>query len=252
MQTNIAERKEKILQILTDENSVSVTKLSEQLGGTVATARSDLIAPEAEGLLIRTHGGAAPSRHPKLMERMQTNREAKSTIAQAAANLIEDGETVIITAGTSTALIAKYLLGKKDVHIVTNNTLLLTYARINMHVRVTLIGGEFRPSEEGMIGPMAMASLDQFHVSKAFIGIDGASEKQGFTAHFLESAELVRKMAQQADEVIVLSDSAKFGSPGFARIIPYQEANILITDTNLLKNEENALKDAGIEVIKTA
>ena len=78
------------------------------------------------------------------------------------------------------------------------------------------------------------------------------SEKQGFTAHFLESAELVRKMAQQADEVIVLSDSAKFGSPGFARIIPYQEANILITDTNLLKNEENALKDAGIEVIKTA
>ena len=89
-----------------------------------------------------------------------------------------------------------------------------------MQVRITLIGGEFRPSEEGMM-PMR-PSLDQFHVSKAFIGIDGASQKQGFTAHFLESAELVRKMAQQADEVIVLSDSEKFGSPGFARIIPYR------------------------------
>ena len=121
-----------------------------------------------------------------------------------------------------------------------------------MQVRITLIGGEFRPSEEGMIGPMAMASLDQFHVSKAFIGIDGASQKQGFTAHFLESAELVRKMAQQADEVIVLSDSEKFSSPGFARIIPYKEADILITDSHLHLAEEQALQEAHVRVIKTA
>ena len=178
MQPNIVNRKEKILQMLTDQNSVSVTKISEKLGVTVVTARSDLAALESEGLLIRTHGGAVPSRHPKLMKRMQTKREEKSSIAQTAASLIDDGDTVIITAGTSTALIAKYLIGKKDVHIVTNNTLLLSYARINMQVRITLIGGEFRPSEEGMIGPMAMASLDQFHVSKAFIGIDGASQNK--------------------------------------------------------------------------
>ena len=252
MQANIVDRKEKILQMLTDENSLSVAKISEKLGVTVVTARSDLAALESEGLLIRTHGGAVPSRHPKLMKRMQTKREEKSAIAQTAASLIDDGETVIVTAGTSTALIAKYLIGKKDVHIVTNNTLLLSYARINMQVRITLIGGEFRPSEEGMIGPMAMASLDQFHVSKAFIGIDGASQKQGFTAHFLESAELVRKMAQQADEVIVLSDSEKFNSPGFARIIPYKEADILITDSHLHLAEEQAPQEAHVRVIKTA
>ena len=97
---------------------------------------------------------------------------------------------------------------------------------------------------------MAMALLDQFHVSKAFIGIDGASIKQGFTAHFLESAELVRKMAAQANEIFVLSNSKKFGKPGFARIIPYERANTLITDYNLEAAEEIALTSAGINVIK--
>ena len=250
MSSNITERKKTILQILTEDQSASVSDLSRRLGVTVVTTRSDLASLEAEGFLVRTHGGAIPSRHPKIMERINTNRELKNSIASRAADFINDGDTIIITAGTTTALIAKFLLGKKDIHIVTINTLLLTYAQVSPHVRVTLIGGEFRPSEEGVVGPMAMALLDQFHVSKAFIGIDGASIKQGFTAHFLESAELVRKMAAQANEIFVLSNSKKFGKPGFARIIPYERANTLITDDNLEAAEEIALTSAGINVIK--
>ena len=250
MSSNITERKKTILQILTEDQNASVSDLSKRLGVTVVTTRSDLASLEAEGFLVRTHGGAIPSRHPKIMERINTNRELKNSIASRAADFINDGDTINITAGTTTALIAKFLLGKKDIHIVTNNTLLLTYAQVSPHVRVTLIGGEFRPSEEGVVGPMAMALLDQFHVSKAFIGIDGASIKQGFTAHFLESAELVRKMAAQANEIFVLSNSKKFGKPGFARIIPYERANTLITDDNLEAAEEIALTSAGINVIK--
>lgn len=250
MSSNITQRKKTILQILTEDQNVSVSNLSKRLGVTVVTTRSDLASLEAEGFLVRTHGGAIPSRHPKIMERINANRDLKNSIASRAADFINDGDTIIITAGTTTALIAKFLLGKKDIHIVTNNTLLLTYAQVSPHVRVTLIGGEFRPSEEGVVGPMAMALLDQFHVSKAFIGIDGASAKQGFTAHFLESAELVRKMAAQANEIFVLSNSKKFGKPGFARIIPYERANTLITDENLEIAEEIALTSAGINVIK--
>ena len=250
MSSNITQRKKTILQILTEDQNVSVSNLSKRLGVTVVTTRSDLASLEAEGFLVRTHGGAIPSRHPKIMERINANRDLKNSIASRAADFINDGDTIIITAGTTTALIAKFLLGKKDIHIVTNNTLLLTYAQVSPHVRVTLIGGEFRPSEEGVVGPMAMALLDQFHVSKAFIGIDGASAKQGFTAHFLESAELVRKMAAQANEIFVLSNSKKFGKPGFARIIPYERANTLITDENLEIAEEIALTSADINVIK--
>ncbi|MEA2069386.1 MAG: DeoR/GlpR family DNA-binding transcription regulator, partial [Verrucomicrobiota bacterium] len=199
---------------------------------------------------VRTHGGAVPSQHPKIMERMQAEKGTKGSIAKAAAAMIQDGDTVIVSAGTTTALIAKYLLGKRGVHIVTNNTLLLAYARTNPQLRVTLVGGEFRPEEEGVVGPMALIALDQFHVSKAFIGIDGVSAKQGFTAHFVESADLVRKMADQADQVIVLSDSGKFGKPGFARILPFGGVDTLVTDSELTKEFEKELASAEVRIVQ--
>lgn len=233
-----------------EDSHVSVSDLSRLLSVTPVTARTDLAALEKEGLLVRTHGGATPAYHPKLFERMQTGGQFKEKIARAAAAMIEDGDTVMITAGTTTALIAKYLLGKRDVHIVTNSTLLLTYARTNPHLHLTLIGGEFRASEEGMVGPMALATLDQFHVSKAFIGIDGASAKQGFTAYYLESAELVRKMAEQADQVIAIGHSSKFGKHGFARILPFDGVDTLITDQQLAENFETELTSAGVRVVK--
>ena len=250
MNSSFAERKSVILDLLMEESSVSVSALAKELSVTVVTARSDLAAMEEEGLLVRTHGGAVPAQHPKLLERMRSAKEVKGIIAKAAAAMIADGETVMVSAGTTTALIAKYLLGKRDVHIVTNNALVLAYARTNPQLRVTLVGGEFHPEEEGIVGPMALAALDQFHVSKAFIGIDGASVKQGFTAHFVQSADLVRKITEQADQTVVLSDSGKFGKPGFARITPFDGVNTLVTDHRLTREFEEELTDAGVRVVK--
>lgn len=250
MSTSLTERKSVILDLLMEENSVSVSELAKRLGVTVVTARADLASLEEEGLLVRTHGGAVPAQHPKIMERMQAGKGVKAAIAKAAAEMIENGDTIIVSAGTTTALIAKYLLGKKNIHIVTNNTLLLTYARTNPQLRVTLVGGEFRPEEEGVVGPMALQAIDQFYVSKAFIGIDGASVKQGFTAHFVESADLVRKMAEKADLNIVLSDSSKFGKPGFARILPFEGVDSLVTDYELSGEFEEELTKANVRVIK--
>jgi len=250
MSKTFAERKSVILDLLMEANSVSVSELAKRLNVTVVTARADLAVLEEEGLLVRTHGGAVPAQHPKMMERIQAEKGVKGSIAKAAASMVKDGDTIIISAGTTTALIAKYLLGKKNIHIVTNNTLLLSYVRTNPQIRVTLIGGEFRPEEEGVVGPMALQSLDQFYVSKAFIGIDGASVKQGFTAHFVESADLVRKMADQADQSIVLSDSGKFGKPGFARILPFDAIDTLVTDEELSNEFEIELATAGVHVVK--
>lgn len=250
MSSSFAERKSIILDLLMEASSVSVSELAKRMNVTVVTARADLVALEEEGLLVRTHGGAVPAQNRKILERMQAGKTVKGAIARAAAEMIVDGETVIVSAGTTTALIAKYLLGKKNIHIVTNNTLLLTYARTNPQLRVTLVGGEFRPEEEGVVGPMALQALDQFYVSKALIGIDGASVKQGFTAHFVESADLVRKMAKQADQTIVLSDSSKFGKPGFARILPFEEVDALVTDSALSADLENELTQADVRVVK--
>jgi DeoR/GlpR family transcriptional regulator of sugar metabolism len=251
MNSSFTERKAVILEILMEESSVSVSDLSNRLKVTQVTARADLATLEKEGLLVHTHGGAHLGHHPKIFERMQTGSVYKEKIAKAAADLIKNGDTVIITSGTTTALIAKYLLGKRDIHIVTNNTLLLTNVRNNPQVRVTLIGGEFRPEDEGLVGPMALAALDQFHVSRAFIGIDGASLKQGFTAHTLESAVLVHKMAEQADQVVAIAHSGKFGKHGFARILPFGDVDVLVTDRELTKEFETELTSAGVRVVKS-
>jgi DeoR family galactitol utilization operon repressor len=250
MSKTFAERKSVILDLLMAEGSVSVSELAKRLNVTVVTARADLATLEEEGLLVRTHGGAVPAQHPKMMERMPAEKGVKGAIAKAAAAKIQDGDTIIVSAGTTTALIARYLLGKKNIHIVTNNTLLLSYARTNPQIRVTLVGGEFRPEEEGIVGPMALQAIETFHVSKALIGIDGASIKQGFTANSVESADLVRKMAEQADQVIVLSDSGKFGKPGFARILPFGDIDTLVTDNELTQEFETELTTAGVRVVK--
>ncbi|HKL20484.1 MAG TPA: hypothetical protein VJ904_01685, partial [Tichowtungia sp.] len=77
------------------------------------------------------------------------------------------------------------------------------------------------------------------------------STKQGFTAHFVESADLVRKMARQAGQTVVLSDSSKFGNPGFSRILPFEEVDTLVTDSELSAELENELTQAGVRVVKT-
>ena len=250
MTASFSDRKKAILDMLTEDSDISVSTLSQTLGVSVVTVRNDLATLEEEGFVIRTHGGAMPTFHPQILARMRQDKDRKAAIAKAAAEKIQDGETVIISAGTTTALIAKYLLGRRNVHIVTNNTLLLTYARTNPQLRVTLVGGEFRPSEEGLVGPLAIQSLDQVFVSKAFIGVDGASVKQGFTAHLVESADLVRKMAQQAEQVYVICDSSKFGKSGFARILPFDGVDGLITDAGLSKEFESTMREAGVKIYK--
>jgi DeoR family galactitol utilization operon repressor len=251
MNSSFTERKAVILEILMEENSVSVSDLSKRLKVTQVTVRADLAALEQEGLLVRTHGGAQMGHHPKIFQRMQAGSAYKEQIARASADLINDGDTVIITSGTTTALIGKYLLGKRDIHIITNNTLLLNNVRNNPRLRVTLIGGEFRPEDEGLVGPMALAAIGQFHVAKAFVGIDGASLKQGFTAHTLEAAVLVQKMAEQADQVIAIAHSGKFGKHGFARILPFGDVDVLVTDKELTQEFESELTSAGVQLVKS-
>jgi DeoR family transcriptional regulator, galactitol utilization operon repressor len=248
--SSFSDRKKAILDRLSEDSRVSVATLAQTLGVSVVTVRTDLAALEEEGFILRTHGGAMPAFHPHILERMRQGKDRKAAIAKVAADKIQDGDTVIISAGTTTALIAKYLLGRRNVHIVTNNTLLLTYARTNPQLRVTLVGGEFRPSEEGLVGPLAIQSLDQIYVSKAFIGVDGVSVKHGLTAHLVESADLVRKMAEQAQQVFAICESTKFQKPGFARILPFDGVGGLITDAGLSAEDEAGLREAGVSIYK--
>jgi DeoR family galactitol utilization operon repressor len=246
----MSERQKEIVRLLAGDPGISVTRLSELLSVSVVTIRSDLTDLEQKGVLLRTRGGAAPAYHPNVLERQSLNLEAKSRIAQAAAAMVGDGDTIMIEAGTTTALVARHLLGKRFVNIVTNSTLILPFARTNPGIHLTVVGGEFRPASESMVGPLALAELERFHVRLAFVGTDGFSLGGGLTTHLVEGAEIVRRMAERSETVVLVADSSKYGKVGFVRVLPVQAVHRLVTDTGLEEQAERELTALGLQVIR--
>jgi DeoR family galactitol utilization operon repressor len=246
---NISEREQTILELLCEDSSATVTDISGRLEVSPVTVRSDLAGLAEKGLIVRTHGGAFPAFHPSITTRQRDNLKAKARIAKAAAALVRDGDTIMIEAGTTTALVAKYLLGKRDVHVVTNSTLIIPHARFNPGMHLTVVGGEFRPATESMVGPVALRDLEQFHVRLAFIGTDGFSLESGLTTHLVEGAEIVRKMAAQAEKTVLVADSTKYGKIGFARVLPVASVHQVITDSDMKPEAIRELQEAGPAIV---
>ncbi len=241
-------REKEILRILAEDSTKTVTEISEMLSVSAVTIRSDLKALADKGMVVRTHGGAFPAFHPSILERQKRMVNEKERIAKAAAAHVEDGDNIIIVAGTTTPLMVKHLLGKRDVHIVTNSTLIYPQARINPSIRLTVVGGEFRPQSEAILGPEAVQGLERFHVQKAFLGTDGFSLETGITANFVEVAEIVKTAAAHSGQSLLLADSSKYGHAGFAHIMGLDGLDGVITDDGLPDEARAAITKLGLMV----
>jgi len=246
---NLSDREKLILTRLADEPNVSVSTLGRDLGVSEVTIRTDLKSLAAKGHITRTHGGATPAFHKHILERQQAKTEEKNRIAKAAAELVQDGDTIMVLSGTTTALLPKYLLGKGFIRVVTDSTLLLPYVRMNPNLSLTVLGGEFRSSTESFVGPAALEMVKRFNVNYAFIGTDGFSIEKGLTTHLVEVAELVRAMTGQATKTVLMSDSSKYGRAGFATIMPLAAVDILITDSYLDPETQARIREQNLEIV---
>jgi DeoR family galactitol utilization operon repressor len=120
---------------------------------------------------------------------------------------------------------------------------------MNPNISLTMVGGEFRPSAEALVGPEAIKQLKEYHVPITFAGTDGFTLEHGLTTHLMENAEIVRQMCRQATKSVLVADSSKFGKQGFVRIFPLSEIDVLITDKGLPLSAITAIEEMGIEVI---
>ncbi|MBN2657997.1 MAG: DeoR/GlpR transcriptional regulator [Spirochaetales bacterium] len=248
MNVSLSEREKKILDILMEGNNPSVNEISDMLEVSKVTIRSDFTSLEEKGLIVRTRGGAFPAFHPEILESQKHAVEEKNRIARAAAAMIKDGDTVMINDGTTTALIPKYLLGKRDIHIVTNSTLVFTYARINPALHLTLVGGSFQPSSEALVGPVSLVDLENFHVKYAFVGTSGFSLETGMTTDLVEGAEVIKKMNQQARKTILVADSTKYGKNGFVKILSLDHLDSIICDSGLDRDTAEKIRESGTDI----
>jgi len=246
--TKTQNRREMIISQLMETPQISVTELSEQLGVSEVTIRSDLKQLSAQGLINRRQGGALPAFHAQIMEQQRHYPAEKMRIARAAAALIADLSDIMISSGTTTSLIPRFLIDRENVKIVSNSTLILPYIRTSSRLQTTLTGGEFRPAFEAMTGSATISELKNFHVSTAFIGADGISVEKGITADNTEIADVCRHMLAQAQRTIVVADASKIGRVGFANITSVNRIDLLITSKEAPEDKIHDLIQAGVQV----
>jgi DeoR family galactitol utilization operon repressor len=240
------DRERTVLKLLSERGTLSVSLLSRELGVSEVTVRSDFKELEEKGYLIRSRGGVYPALHQSIVERQQHNIEEKNRIARTAAELVRDGDRIMIEAGTTTALLVRYLIGKRDVQVVTNSTLVFSYARLNPALQITLTGGEFRRETESMVGPVALQTLASLNVRLAFVGTDGFSIERGMTTQLFEGAAIVKAMRERAERTLLLADSAKYGKTGFVNVLPLSEVDGVITDSGVGEAAVRAFAEASI------
>ncbi|MBS6006153.1 MAG: DeoR/GlpR transcriptional regulator [Clostridium baratii] len=245
------DRHTKILELLTENKKIEVTKLSELLNVSQVTIRKDLIQLENKGLIIREHGFATLNSSDDINNRLAYHYDIKRRIAKVATESVMDGETIMIESGSCCALLALEIARtKKDITIITNSAFIAEYIRKESNTRIILLGGEYQNESQVMVGPITRKCVESFFVDKLFIGTDGFSEASGFTGKDYMRSETVRDMAKQANNVIIVTESTKFSQKGVVNLIATDEISSVVTDVNIPKEYEDYLSNKNIEVKK--
>jgi DeoR family transcriptional regulator of aga operon len=240
-----------ILDRLASTGSVDATDLAENLGVSGATIRRDLQILSRDRLLVRTHGGAlareATDELPVQVKAAHRHPE-KQRIGRAAAELVEDGDVIGMTGGSTAMELARALAGRQDITIVTNAIDIAAELVGRAGIRLVVIGGIVRQSAEA-VGSAAEAMLAQYHLDIAFIGVDGLSSAEGCTTHDEMEAQTDVAFLRRARRSVVIADSSKLGKVTFAHISPISEVNEVVTDKDADRDHIAALSRAGVRVV---
>jgi DeoR family transcriptional regulator of aga operon len=203
------ERTEEILKELLRTGEVSVSDLVRQLNVSPATVRRALRSLERKGLLRRTHGGAIPLepllyepfRHLSSFDEQEKRRVLeKRQIGVAAAELVVDGETIAIGAGTTTQ-VARSIRHRTGLTIVTNAINIAMELSQHEHLKVMVTGGWVSGSWFALVGPGAIHSAGEMFVDRAFIGVDGIHAERGLTTNYPDQAAIHRAMIETSAPV---------------------------------------------------
>ncbi len=231
--------------------AMTVAELSRRLGVSAVTIRSDLEALEKQGILRRNRGGAVAPQvlrfAPAFQEKTSLHRSEKEAIAGLAAQLVEDGEWIIIDAGSTTLFLARRLRDRR-LTVVVNSVYTLNELVGAPRVELIAVGGCLYEPGLSFVGPLAESFLETLHVDKVFLGVNGVSLK-GISVNNAQEAGVKRRMIEAAEEVIVLADSSKLGVDSFVTISPLRKVHILITDSGAPEELLTEFREAGLEVL---
>jgi DeoR family transcriptional regulator, aga operon transcriptional repressor len=249
------ERRVRIGELVARNGSVRVNELSRLFGVTEVTVRNDLDAMAREGLLVRDRGGAIAHASTNLStafeKRALEHAEQKRRIGRAAAALVDNGETIILDAGSTVMEMARNLTEEKSFTVVTTALNIATQVGALPKVHVLVAGGFLSPETISTVGAIAERDLERLTVDKLFLSTQAFDVDTGLTDISLDVARVKAAMIRSARRIILLADSSKWGLSTFAKIAPLAEIDVLITDDGLSEEARKAIRQFEIELIES-
>jgi DeoR/GlpR family transcriptional regulator of sugar metabolism len=246
------ERRTEILNTLNGAGRCRVIDLARELAVSEVTIRQDLDVLEKQGLLSRTHGGAiliAKRGFERSFQFEETAfREEKARIGQAAAEMVSDGETIILDVGTTVTEIARNLQMRKGLTVVTNALNIAMLLEESPEITVLVTGGTLRAKQHSLVNPFGQFILERIQVDVAFIGVNGIEAEHGVTNVNMAEAEMKTLFIKSARRRILVADSGKIGNVALAKVANLREIDLLITDELADLEEIARLQDKGLQV----
>jgi len=247
-----SDRRAKIIDEIEQKGVVKVKDLSNLFGVSEVTIRNDLVQLEKKNILVRAHGGAMKFQRVgvdfELDVKSKKHLIEKQKIGKKAADLIKDGDTIILDSGTTTLQIAKYVSHINDLTVITNSLNIAGQLVDNRNVKVIVPGGNLRRKSLSLIGSIAENSIKNYYCDKVFLGVDGIDTNYGISTPNSEEAHLNNIMINISREVIVVTDSSKFLRKSFAFIAPLSKINTIITDSKIPNDEKLFLEKSKINL----
>jgi DeoR/GlpR family transcriptional regulator of sugar metabolism len=245
-----AERRQAILDRLTNDGKVVASELVITLGVSEDTVRRDLKELDSQGLLRRVHGGALPptTAMPSFAQRLRVSREAKGHLAEAALPLLESADVIVLDGGTTALELARRLPPHRDCTVLTNSPPVAGALADHPSAEVVLIGGRLLKDAQVAVGAEAIAALRHVRADACVLGICSLHPEVGVTTLDHDESHVKRAMIESAAEVIALATADKLHTAAPWVVAPLADVTHLVTDATEEIAREYAA--AGLSVVR--
>ena len=245
-------RHTQIRNLVNQNGQITVAELNTILNVSEATIRRDLEEMDQLGWIRRTHGGAVrverAEKEPPIFKRQTVEGAEKQRIAQAAATLIQPGQTVFLGSGSTVSAIVPHI-EEMPLTVISNSLPVINQLTNHKNIDLIVIGGLLRQSELSMVGHIAEQAIREFRADLVFMGMRAADPKHGFTSDYVDEAMTDRAILKIAPRCVVVADHTKFGRVSTVLVAPVTAVNTIISDDKLQPELSTELKEQGIELI---
>jgi DeoR/GlpR family transcriptional regulator of sugar metabolism len=247
------ERQNQVLQFVLRSQRISIMEVCENFSVSAATARRDLETLASKGKVQRVHGGAialtqAPPEQP-ILQRQDEQAQEKLRIGQAAAALVQDGETIFLGSGTTVLEAARTLRTRRNLTVITNSLPVVNALAGAEGITVICLGGMLRDSELSFIGHITEQTLAEVRADKVIIGTRAISLEHGLTHEYLPETMTDRAILRAGKEIIVVADHTKFGRAAAVLLAPLDSIHTIVTNKQTPQDLIDAMQGKGIRVI---